>query len=117
MESLPTSTVGAMAAGGEAPRQIDVEEDEGAGLHGGAVLDDDQDHVPLELHGELQQCDIVRPGTVRPEIETDRCKWPASLQKSVGVDRPAEMPVEHMSCITPTEVLRWRKPRREESDR
>jgi hypothetical protein len=30
---------------------------------------------------------------------------------------PGEMPIEHMSAITPTEVLRWPYPRAEEANR
>ena len=41
----------------------------------------------------------------------------AAAAKRPSVPRPGEMPVEHMSAITPTEVLRWHTPRKQEANR
>ena len=48
----------------------------------------------------------------RARARTHTTQGPGGLTKP-----PGEMPIEHMSAITPTEVLRWPYPRAEEANR
>ena len=49
---------------------------------------------------------------MRARTHTHTTQGPGRLTKP-----PGEMPIEHMSAITPTEVLRWPYPRAEEANR
>ena len=50
------------------------------------------------------ECACGRTQHMIPDTST----WSESLRNSAGVERPSEMPVQNMSAVTPTEVLRWR---------
>lgn len=98
-----------------------------------AVLDDDQQLAvpPTSNADEAEEWRAMSPRFNAARCEghaecpcgrtqhmiPDTSTWPESLRNSAGVERPSEMPVQNMSAVTPTEVLRWRYRRKEEANR